>query len=413
MRRLDINSHRLHQRLEELSHIGRVPDGGINRLAFSEADKAGRDYVEACMRDLGMEVVIDPIGNLFGVVPGRRINGAVMAGSHTDTVGSGGRFDGALGVLAALEVAETLIESGFHPERPFIVCSFVNEEGVRFMPDMMGSLFHRGDLSIEDVRATTGTDGRSIGDELDRLDMTGTGDISVYAPNIFIELHIEQGPILFESNLSVAAVSAVQGLSWTEISISGAANHAGTTPMDRRKDAVRSAGELISSLYRDIADIPQQRVTAGSITTSPGLINVIAAECLFTVDMRNPDADLLREAELRLDRLVEKEQREGPCEIHAKRLARVEPTEFSARITDLIREAAEARDLPATTMISGAGHDAQILASKYESAMIFVPSVNGISHDRQEYTEPEATQAGANILLDTVLTLLEDKDISV
>ncbi len=405
----NINSGRLQRRLHDLSLIGRLPDGSMNRLAFSREDKLGRDYLESCMRRLGMTVLIDPAGNLFGVVPGRRKRGAVMAGSHTDTVGSGGRFDGSLGVLAALEAAETLIENGLQTERPFIVCSFVNEEGVRFMPDMMGSMFHRGDLSVADVRRAVGTDGLSIGDELDRFEMSGNGDVSVYEPLTFIELHIEQGPILYESDLSVAAVSGVQGLSWTEISVLGSANHAGTTPMERRRDAVGAASKLISGIYRDLSDIPGQRVTTGSIAANPGLINVIAAECRFTVDIRNPHEGRLREAESRLDGLVEAERVRSMCEIRTARLARVSPTAFSPRIVDVIRKAAESRDLPASTMISGAGHDAQILASKYEAAMIFVPSVNGISHNREEYTEPEAAEAGANVLLDTALTLLDDR----
>lgn len=405
MSELNINGDRLNNRLAELSRIGRHPDGGMNRLAFTKADRDGRDYVESCMRRLGMEISIDPAGNLFGVLPGILDGGAVMAGSHTDTVASGGRFDGALGVLAALEVAEVMIENEIQPERSYIVSSFVNEEGVRYMPDMMGSLYHRGAITIEELRNARGIDGSRLGDELDLNEMHGQGDIASSRPTAFVELHIEQGPVLVDSNLLIGAVSGVQGLSWTTVTVQGSANHAGTTPMDRRQDAGRVAARLVSAIYEDLSNITGQRITIGSMKFEPGLINVIPGRTTFTVDLRNPDESELCKAESSLTRILEDTCETGSCPIGYDRIARVAPVEFSPRIVDLIRESALRRGLPMDTLVSGAGHDAQILATVYETAMIFIPSAGGVSHSKEEYSTPEAIEAGANVLLDTVRSL--------
>lgn len=405
MSELSINDDRLNNRLTELSQIGRHPDGGMNRLAFTKADREGRDYVESCMRHLGMEISIDPAGNLYGVLPGTTEGAAVMAGSHTDTVASGGRFDGALGVLAALEVAEVIIENTIQPERSYIVASFVNEEGVRYMPDMMGSLYHRGAITIEALRKARGTDGSRLGDELDLNEMAGQGNIAVFRPEIFVELHIEQGPVLEESGLLVGAVSGVQGLSWTKVMVRGSANHAGTTPMDRRQDAGRVAARLVSSIYEDLSTITDQRITIGSMQFEPGLINVIPGRTTFTVDLRNPDESELCKAESSLARILEDASETDTCSIESDRIARVSPVDFSPRIVDLIRKSAHRRGLPANTLVSGAGHDAQILATVYETAMIFIPSAGGVSHSKEEYSTPEAIEAGANVLLDTVRSL--------
>ena len=402
---MDINTTRLLRRIHELAAIGERTDGGVTRLAFSEADRAGRDYVERVLRNRGLDVRIDAIGNLFGIVPGVASAGAIMAGSHTDTVETGGRFDGALGVLAALEVAESLVDAGITPNRPFIVASFVNEEGVRYMPDMMGSLFHRGSLEEADVRSIAGADGTTIGDELDRWEMAGSDGISHLAPDVFVELHIEQGPVLDLEQLPLACVRGVQGLAWYEVTVRGTANHAGTTPMDARRDAGALAGDLMYALRRLPAEVPGLRLTIGTVRHEPNLINVIPHTALFTVDVRHEDTATLQQVRHRIETMLGQHE-----EVHSRVLADAPAVTFDAGVRDAIDRAIQAEGLTPRTLISGAGHDAQILARMYRCGMIFVRTRDGVSHNVSEYARDEDVVAGARVLARTVSDLLRQDD---
>ena len=426
MPNITVNGERLLRRMDELASIGARPDGGVTRLAFSEADLKGRSYVELAMRDIGLEVRIDPLGNLFGIRKssweglqnGKRrdvhdrghpshsdadsIQAAIMVGSHTDTVLTGGRYDGALGVLAALEAVERLIETAAIPDRTLIVASFMNEEGVRFMPDMMGSLFHRGDLSIEEVRSISDKAGCTIGSELDRWKLSGADHLDDLPIGAFLELHIEQGPVLETEGIEIGVVEAVQGLSWIEITVSGQSNHAGTTPMDLRRDAGALAGELMS-YFRTLPDLlPDLRLTIGSIDVQPNLINVIPNQVKFTVDLRHPVSNGLAHAE-RL--CMEAVEQLNQAAVSVRSLARVEPCPFSEEVVASIQRASDGLKLSSRKMISGAGHDAQILSPKYPSGMVFIPSKNGISHDVTEYSTPEDVVNGANVLLGAIIEL--------
>lgn len=398
---MEIDTIRLLRRIDELAAIGGRPDGGVTRLAFSEADRAGRDYVERVLRDRGLEVRVDAIGNLFGIVPGRADTGAVMAGSHTDTVVTGGRFDGALGVLAALEVAESLVDAGVTPEKPFIVASFVNEEGVRYMPDMMGSLFHRGSLTESGVRAVAGADGTTIGDELDRWGMAGSDHIADLAPDAFVEVHIEQGPVLDLEKLPVACVRGVQGLAWYEVTVRGTANHAGTTPMEARHDAGATAGDLMYELRRLPADVPGLRLTIGTVRHEPNLINVIPHTALFTVDVRHEDTATLRHTRNRIETLLDRHE-----DVHYRILADAPAVTFDSGVRAAIDRAMDAEGLTPRTLTSGAGHDAQILAHTYRCGMIFVRTRDGVSHNVTEHARNEDVVAGARVLARTVSDLL-------
>ena len=403
---MKVNAPRLLKHLDQLAQIGRIPGDGVCRLAFSEEDKAGRDYVEHRMRALGMQVSIDSIGNILGIRPGQSDGPVVLTGSHTDTVATGGRFDGSLGVLAALEVIERLNEEQITTEKPVGVVSFVNEEGVRFMPDMLGSLFLRGDLSVEEVRDIVGIDGTTIGQNLDKTGYAGQDDFRGIDIAHFIELHIEQGPWLETENKTIGVVDRVQGIRWLEFTFDGIANHAGATPMFMRKDAGLVAGALTCAVRELVDEIGgDQRATVGAITLKPNLINVIARQATVTVDLRNPDPAMLSKAEAHIVQKAHDIAAQEGVGVSVRKLADVVPVTFNQQSVAAIERAANALGLSHQKMISGAAHDAQILAGKYPAAMIFVPSKNGISHNVEEYTSPEHIEAGANVLLHTITAL--------
>ena len=406
---LEINGERLLRRLWDLAEIGPIPGGGNNRLALTDADKEGRDLVVTWMRDLGLDVSIDTIGNVVAVQPDVGRGPPVMMGSHIDTVATGGKYDGNLGVLAALEVIETAIESGVELERPLAAAFFTNEEGSRFPPDMMGSLCYTGGLTVEEAMSTTDADGKSVGDELDRIGYRGPMPCPAPAPYAFVELHIEQGPVLERDGMRIGAVTGVQGISWTEVNITGQSNHAGTTPMSMRRDAGLAAGELVVAVRRIASEMGGTQVgTVGALRLHPDLVNVVAARAKLIVDLRNTDDADLQAAERRLlaetRRIAESEE----VEIDTKWVARFEPVVFDPRVVELVESTASALGLSVRRMPSGAGHDAQILADVCPAGMVFVPSVKGISHNPAEHTEPDDLVAGANVLLNTVVALAQD-----
>ena len=403
---LEVNGQRLLQRLWDLAEIGPIPGGGNNRLALTDADKEGRDLVVTWMRDLGLDVSIDTIGNVVAVQPDVGQGPPVMMGSHIDTVATGGKYDGNLGVLAALEVIETAIESGIDLERPLAAAFFTNEEGSRFPPDMMGSLCYTGGLTVEEAMSTTDADGVAVGDELDRIGYRGPMPCPGPAPYAFVELHIEQGPVLERDGMRIGAVTGVQGISWTEVNITGQSNHAGTTPMSMRRDAGLAAGELVVAVRRIADEMGGTQVgTVGALRLHPDLVNVVAARAKLIIDLRNTDDDDLQSAERRLLTEVRRIADAEDVEIDTKWVARFEPVVFDPRVVELVESNASALGLSVRRMPSGAGHDAQILAGVCPAGMVFVPSVKGISHNPAEYTEPDDLIAGANVLLNTVVTL--------
>lgn len=401
-----INAIRLLNALAELASIGALPGGGVERLAFTPEDLRGRDYVAARLRAVGLEPRIDAIGNLFAIRPGTDPDAAVvLVGSHTDTVGNAGRFDGALGVLAAVEILTRLQEEGVETRHPVGMVSFVNEEGVRFMPDMMGSLYVRGDLDTETVRSIAGTDGTTIGENLDQLAMAGSDTLIGLPLRAFLELHIEQGPELEGLNLQVGAVSGVQGLRWMEVSLEGRANHAGTTPMAQRQDAGLVAAQITTSVRALTARNPGLRGTVGRVTLSPNLINVIPARVTLTVDLRHPDQAPLDAAVEQVKADIAGLAAEEGVGVQISETASAPAVEFDREVVASILAGMNSLDLEPHTLISGAGHDAQIMARHCPSAMVFVRSRDGISHNPREFTSDGDCVAGAEVLLRAVLTL--------
>ena len=322
---------------------------------------------------------------------------------------TGGRYDGNYGVMAGLEVVRWLNERGIATRRPLVVAAFTNEEGVRFMPDMMGSLVYAGGYPLQDALNTLGTDGLRLGDELQRIGYAGDMPCGAIQPHAFVELHIEQGPVLEAEGLTIGAVQDLQGISWQEITITGQSNHAGTTPMHLRHDAGYCAAAIAVFVREMTQRLGGSQVgTVGVTQLQPNLINVIAARATLTVDLRNTHEATLQQAENELAACLVRLAQEQGVAIQARRLARFEPVRFDERLVRHIEAAAHARGLPQRRMSSGAGHDAQMMARICPSAMIFVPSVQGISHNPREYTAPADLCQGANVLMDVLLALADE-----
>ncbi len=403
---LRINAARLLARLDELAKIGATADGSCCRLALTDEDKAGRDLVVGWMRELGLAVRIDPVGNIFGRRAGTEDTAPVMTGSHIDTVRTGGRYDGNLGVLGGLEVVQVLNDAGVTTRRPLVVGVFTDEEGARFHPDMLGSLVYAGGLALEEAYATTGIDGKRFKDELARIGYLGDAPLPLYKPHAFVELHIEQGPVLDIEQVTIGAVENLQGISWQEVNVTGQSNHAGTTPMRLRHDAgycAAAIGHFLRQLAREMGG--SQVATMGKVDLHPNLINVIAARAKVTVDLRNTDDALLAQAERRFAAFLGQLAADEGVKIETTSLARFAPVIFDAGIAQRITAVAQRLGHSCRSMTSGAGHDAQMIARIAPSAMVFVPSIKGISHNPAEHTEPAHLAAGADVLLHTLLEL--------
>jgi len=404
---LAIDTDRLLRHLAELCEIGAIPGTtGCARLALTDEDKAGRDLVLAWMRDLGLDIRIDGIGNVVASTPSESGLAPVMTGSHIDTVATGGKYDGNLGVLAGLEVIETVISSGVRLPRPLAVAFFTDEEGARFAPDMLGSLVFVGGMALESSLTIEDSSGAVVGDELERIGYRGTAPTPGPTPHAYVELHIEQGPVLEGSGIRIGVVEGVQGISWTELKLRGQSCHAGTTPMQLRRDPGLVASRICTFVNDLAMDLGGAQVgTVGAMTFTPNLVNVVPSEVTMTVDLRNTDEAVLRAAEAQFTTHVSSVAQRAGVEVERRTLARFEPVSFDQRVMEVVERNARSLGHSTRRMPSGAGHDAQMLSRICPTGMIFVPSVNGVSHNVSEYTDPADIAAGANVLLRTMLEL--------
>jgi N-carbamoyl-L-amino-acid hydrolase len=410
-RDLRIDGDRLCQRLEALGEIGAVhgPNGerGCARLALTDEDRQGRDLVVSWMADLGLTISMDAIGNVVATRAGTDPTAAaVMVGSHIDTVRTGGRFDGNLGVLAGLEIIETLDQHDVSTSRPIQVAFFTDEEGARFAPDMLGSQVYVGALAVEEALDVLAADnGARLGDELSRIGYAGPTPVPAASfPHCYAELHIEQGPVLEQEGITIGVVTGVQGISWTEVTIVGQSAHAGTTPMHLRHDPMAVAARAIHEIRLVAGYLGAPQVaTVGSLTLVPNLVNVIPSNVVFTIDLRNTNEAILEDIEAQVFAACRAYADDEGCEISMRTLARFEPVEFDEGMIDLVEATALRLGHTTRRMPSGAGHDAQMLARVCPTSMVFVPSVNGLSHNIAEYTTPADIEAGANVLLQVVL----------
>lgn len=405
---ISINEKRLIDRINTLGRIGIDEEGRRTRLAADDAEKAGRDAVAGWMKEAGLKVVTDYIGNIFGIweTEENKDKAPVMTGSHIDTVINAGQYDGCYGVLAGLEVIQSLKEAGYKTERPLVVGAFTNEEGVRYSPDMMGSLVYAGGMSAKEACATIGIDGTILGEELARIGYAGTVEPGFIKPHAFVELHIEQGPILEAEGYDIGAVNNLQGISWQQITIKGVQNHAGTTPTSYRIDAGVAAAKVITFMRERCLQSNGKTVsTTGCIEFKPNAINVIPDTAVFTVDVRNPNEEALQAEEKALADFLKELEKTDKVQITTEKLSRFKPVDFDENIVELIEKYAAKHELKCRRITSGAGQDAQNMALLCPTAMIFAPSVNGISHNPKEFTKDEDLIACAGVLIDVMAEL--------
>ena len=408
---LSINQPRLIRRLEELGQVGGLEGGGCARLALTTEDRDGRDLVVSWMRELDLAITVDAVGNVIGTRAGREDGPPVMTGSHIDTVRTGGLYDGNLGVISGLEVIETLATAGITPRRAMAVGFFTNEEGARFAPDMLGSLAYVGGMTAEEAHDVIAIDGARLGDELAAIGYLGGSPCPGLAPYAFVELHVEQGPVLEAARTRIGVVTGVQGISWQELTITGRSSHAGTTPMALRRDPGYVAMELGSFARRLTNEFgPPQVATVGRLQLTPNLVNVVPSVASMTIDLRNTDEPTLQQAEHRFAERCTQLAAAEQVGIERKVLARFQPVTFDERMINLVEGMATRRKLTTMRMPSGAGHDAQMMARVCPTSMIFVESVGGISHNVTEFTGADDLGAGANVLLDVLYHLAEEED---
>ena len=412
MPRYSINESRINQTLQELGHLGESPEG-MDRVAYSPADIAGRDYTIKLMKEAGLETRIDAAGNIIGRRAGSDDNlPAIALGSHTDTVPKGGKYDGALGVMGAIEVIRTLEEQGHRTRHPLEVIDFTNEEGTRFHRWLVGSRSMSGLLEQEDLDALD-DDGLSlgpciadIGGDLSRIGeaVRSPGELAAY-----FELHIEQGPYLHQSGNPIGVVTGITGRAVFEVEIEGKANHAGTTPMSTRRDALVSASKLVLNIQKMAAEQEICRVsTVGSIKAIPNAVNVIPGHASIGLEFRDTDMEALAAAEQELRRITDQAAVDDIVDIDVIRHRFTSAVPITADMQALVAEAAENCGMAWEPLASGAGHDAQAVANIAPVAMIFVPSIDGISHAIEEYSTPQDCANGAQVLLELLL-LADDR----
>jgi beta-ureidopropionase / N-carbamoyl-L-amino-acid hydrolase len=396
---LRIDGPRLLSRLEALSKIGATPEGGCRRLALTDEDKQGRDWLVGQMQALGLEVKVDAIGNIVGILKGQQDGPAVILGSHIDTVGTGGRFDGALGVIAGVEVLAALRDAGLTPKRDMAVIAFTNEEGARFHPDMLGSYVWAGGMSVEAAHAEKDSEGVVLGTELSRIGYHGPEQPGFLKAHAYLELHIEQGPVLEGEGGGLGAVTGIQAITWLELTLKGRPSHAGTTPMAYRKDPGLAAARINIFANELTKTIPGQLANSGVIRVEPGNVNVVPERVVMSLDLRNPNDAPLAETEAAVRKFcADLAERDG-IEISFRDLARFPATPFAEELIAGMEQSAAELGLPIRRIISGAGHDAQMMSRLCPTAMVFIPSIGGLSHNPAEFSTDEDMVAGANVLL--------------
>lgn len=404
--KLKINGVRLQQTLEAFANFGRTERNGVTRLALSEEDRLARDYFRSCCEEIGLAVSVDDMGNMYGTLAGRENKPPVVMGSHLDSVKKGGRFDGVLGVAAGLEVMRTLVENGVEPSGPVAVMNVTNEEGARFEPSMMASGVLSGKFNKEEMLAKKDTDGITFHEALQSSGYEGSIQNRLKEASAFLELHIEQGPILEKESLSIGIVECVLGMVCYEIEVKGESDHAGTTPMSMRHDALFAAVDLIKEAREKLAALDKGLVyTIGRMNVFPNIHTVIPNKVVFSLEARHTSAELIEKVEGIIRELQESEQR-AACEVTPRKLWGRDTVWFEQALCDAFEQSAVSLGFSYKRMVSGAGHDAQFMASYIPSAMIFVPSVRGKSHDEDELTSWEDCERGVNVLLDTVLSLV-------
>lgn len=405
---LRINGERLWRSLMEMAKIGGTPRGGCNRQALTSEDREGRALFKRWCEEAGLTVRVDKLGSMFARMDGREDLPPVLIGSHLDTQPTGGKFDGVLGVLAGLEVARCLNEAGLKPRRPIEIVNWTNEEGCRFTPVMLGSAVFAGVVSLERALGARDAQGIVLSDELARMSLDCIEEVGGRPIAAYLELHIEQGPILEDEGFDIGFVKGGQGHRWFDITLNGFERHAGTTPMPVRRDALAGAAFLIGEA-RHIGEqfAPNGVATVGCIQARPNSRNVIPGEVFMTLDLRHPVGDALANMHAAFMRSLVSAKEQFCIEADIACVSECEPVAFDAQVLDAVRRAGSVLGLRGRDIISGAGHDAFHMASLAPTAMIFTPCVGGVSHNESEEISPEWARNGANVLLLAALEIAE------
>jgi N-carbamoyl-L-amino-acid hydrolase len=372
---------------------------------LTDDDRAGRDLFSTWMREAGCTTSVDAIGNLYARRPGADASAApVMASSHLDTQATGGRFDGVYGVMAGLEVIRVLNEHQIQTRRPIDVVSWTNEEGCRFVPAMLGSGTVAGTHALEFALGRRDAEGRSVGEELDRIGYRGQRPAQPFPVHAAFEAHIEQGPILERDHVTIGVVTGIQGLHWLDVVLTGVSCHAGPTPMEMRRDPWRAAtGIIAGAIALAEARAPWGRCTVGDAQCKPGARNTVPETLRIAIDIRHPEGEILEQMLAELRTLVEQEARRANVGAVVEPVWHMPPTSFAPRLIDLVEDTAQRLGYSNKRMTSGAGHDSLNIARFAPTTMIFVPCAGGLSHNEAELAEPADLAAGANVLLHAVL----------
>lgn len=400
-----VSSDRLRERFDAFNEIGATERGGVNRPALSEANKRARDTLVEWFEEADLTVSVDEMGNIFGRRAGRNDDlPPVLLGSHVDSQYNGGRYDGVIGVLGGLEVVETLNETGFETERPIEVVAWSNEEGVRFQPDMLGSGVFTGTFDLEFAYSREDKDGNTFGEELERIGYRGDIPCEPRELHCYLELHVEQGPTLEDAGLCVGVVEGVYGFVWFDAAFTGSADHAGPTPMHLRHDALVATSDVVEAVRRIAGTVGDDLVgTVGSLDVSPNSINVIPERVDFTIDFRSYDDETVDEAARRVRREIDHAAAREDVEGEYDEIMRIDSQSFADECVESVANAAAELDADATRLVSGAGHDASYLNGVCPTGMIFVPSVGGVSHTEDEFTEWADVVMGTNVLLNAAI----------
>jgi beta-ureidopropionase / N-carbamoyl-L-amino-acid hydrolase len=398
-----INGERLWASLMDLARIGGTPKGGVRRITLTETDREGRDLFVRWARDAGLTVRWDAVGNIFARRPGSDpLAAPVVMGSHLDSQPSGGKFDGAYGVMAGLEVVRTLNDRRIATRAPIEVASWTNEEGSRFVPVMMGSGVFAGAFRVEHVLAAEDTDGISAGQAL--KDIGYAGDAPAHEIDAYFEAHIEQGPVLEDTRTTIGVVQGALGQRWFDVAFTGQDAHAGPTPMELRHDALIAASRLVLEVNRIAQTYPEYaRGTVGYMQVKPNSRNVVPGEARMSVDLRSADDATLRSMADDLMTTARKLASDCRVDVQIREVVYFPPCRFAPDLVDSVRQCAQALDLTHRDIVSGAAHDAVYIARVAPTAMIFVPCEGGISHNEIENARPEDLAAGCDVLLKAVL----------
>src|SRR5580658_6167370 len=402
---LQINPQRLWDTIMETAQFGATQKGGICRLTLTDLDRKVRDWFKARCEAFGCTVSVDEVGNMFARRPGKNNDLPPIAmGSHLDTQPTGGKFDGVLGVLGALEALRTLAETGYETNAPIEIVNWTNEEGSRFAPAMLASGVFAGVFTPQHAYSRTDRDGKTFGEELARIGYKGGEKAGARKFSAMFELHIEQGPILEDESRMIGVVQGVQGMRWYEVTVTGQEAHTGATPMRLRKNALLGAArmiERIDAIAREHA--PNAVGTVGLIENKPNSRNVVPGEVFFTVDFRHPDDNVLDVMETKFRAALAELLPPLKLTYNEARIWDCPPVKFTPALIDCVRAGAEQAGFKSRDMISGAGHDAAYIARVAPTTMIFVPCAGGISHNEAESTSFDECAAGAQVLLNAVL----------